>query len=76
MIGGNLSGDLLLADSKNLQELEGAEVYVRRFKGQEVFVTISYEFLVQMEPSGTLTAIIHCLPLVVTLRRKTTLDQM
>ena len=37
-------GDLMLAGCQELQESEAAEVYVKRFKNQEVFVQQPYDF--------------------------------
>ena len=54
------SCDILLADCGNLQELEAAEVFVKRFKSQEVFVTFQINFPLQPEPSKFLAAIDHC----------------
>ena len=36
--GGCLSGDLMMADYEDLQELEASEIDVKRFKSQEVVV--------------------------------------
>ena len=34
----------MIADREDLQELEAAEIYVKRFTNQEVFVKERYEF--------------------------------
>ena len=35
--GEGSSGDLMVADHEDLQESEASEIYVKRFKSQEVF---------------------------------------
>ena len=35
--GGGWSGDLMTADYEDLQESEASEIYVKRFRSQEVF---------------------------------------
>ena len=42
--GRGWSGDLMTANCEDLQESEAAEIYVKRFKNQEVFVRRAYEF--------------------------------
>ena len=38
---GSWPGDLMTADSEDVQESEAGEIYVKRFKNHEVFVRIS-----------------------------------
>ena len=54
------SCDILQAAWRNLQELEAAEVFVKGFKSQEVFVTFQIKFPLQLEPSKFLAAIDRC----------------
>ena len=42
--GGGWSGDLMIADSEDLQESGTSEIHVKRFQSQEVFVKGEYEF--------------------------------
>ena len=42
--GGGWSVDLMIPDYEDLLESEASEIYVKRFKSQEVFVTGEYEF--------------------------------